>query len=212
VTLTVAHRAGNRLDLLHSAEAAGAQYIEADVWLARGRVEVRHAEQIGRLPLLRERWRILVARRPLLLEELLGALAPGTRLLLDLKGADPRLPAAARALLEEHAPRHAYAVCSPNWALLEPFRDAPGAEVWHSVNDEPALAAVGGAVAGSARPVVTVDHRLLTAERVEALRAFAPTVVAWTVNSPARARELLRWGVGGITSDDLALLAALGDA
>ena len=209
MTITVAHRAGNRLDWLLRAEAAHVDYIETDVWFERGAVAVRHAARVGRLPLTRERWRIALAHRGPSIEALLDALAPGTQLLLDLKGTDLRLALAVRGLLAALAPGRSYAVCSPAWALLAPFANVGEAEVWHSVGSVAALDAVGAALAGSARPALTVDHHLLTAERVAALRAFAPTVVAWTVNSAPRARELLRWGVSGITSDDLALLAAL---
>jgi len=34
-------------------------------------------------------------------------------------------------------------------------------------------------------------------------------VIAWTVDSEARARQLLSWGVDGITSNDYAMLARL---
>ncbi|MSQ35925.1 MAG: hypothetical protein EXR63_02100 [Dehalococcoidia bacterium] len=209
MTITVAHHAGNRLDWLRRAEAAHVDYIETDVWFERDAVAVRHAARVGRLPLLRERWRLSLARGAPALELLVDALAPGTRLLLDLKGTDLRLALAVRELLAARAPARTYAVCSPVWPLLAPFADVAEAEVWHSVGSAAALDAVGAALVGSARPALMVDHRVLTEERLAALRAFAPLVVAWTVNSVPRAHELLRWGVSGITSDDLALLAEL---
>ena len=56
--LIVAHRAGNHLDKLAEAFALGVDYAETDVWLHRGRLEVRHEKTLGPLPLLYDRGRL----------------------------------------------------------------------------------------------------------------------------------------------------------
>ena len=57
---------------------------------------------------------------------------------------------------------------------------------------------------------VSVRHSLLTdAKSVERLHDAVGTVVAWTVNHPARARRLREYGVDGITTDRVPALAAL---
>ena len=86
----VAHRAGNDLGILRRAEALAPRLVEADLHLRRGRVEVRHLKTLGPLPLLWDRWRLAPGWRPRLeLPALLEAAAPGTELMLDLKGHDP---------------------------------------------------------------------------------------------------------------------------
>jgi glycerophosphoryl diester phosphodiesterase len=57
-----------------------------------------------------------------------------------------------------------------------------------------------------AAATINVNAVQLTARRVEALRTARRPVLAWTVNSPARARLLLRWGVSSIFTDRLELL------
>ncbi len=63
-----------------------------------------------------------------------------------------------------------------------------------------AVAAEGG---GTWAP----DHADLTEARVSEAHALGLRVIPWTVNRPARMRELLRWGVDGLVTDrpDLAL-------
>jgi glycerophosphoryl diester phosphodiesterase len=48
---------------------------------------------------------------------------------------------------------------------------------------------------------INVDAARLTAHRVWALRAAGRPVLAYTVNHPARARLLLRWGVASVFTD-----------
>ena len=46
-----------------------------------------------------------------------------------------------------------------------------------------------------------VNHRALNAEMVRLIRAAGLCILAYTVNDPARARELLGWGVNAICTD-----------
>ena len=90
--LVVAHRAGNRLDALRASEAAGVTFVEADVNLFRGRLEIRHLKTVGPLRLYWDRWELASPwRSRLLLGDVLEAAAPSTELMLDLKGKNPRL-------------------------------------------------------------------------------------------------------------------------
>jgi glycerophosphoryl diester phosphodiesterase len=59
--------------------------------------------------------------------------------------------------------------------------------------------------------LISIRHSLLTAERVAELHGRGVTMIAWTVNDPVRARELIGWEVDGITSDSLVLLQSLRD-
>jgi hypothetical protein len=117
----VAHRSGNSMLGLQTAEALGVQAIEADVHLFRGRMEVRHLKTLGPIPLLWDRWRLANPfRRRLVLAELLAAVDGRTELVLDLKGRDLRL---AKGVAEALAPRRRagghITVCARHWPLLE---------------------------------------------------------------------------------------------
>jgi glycerophosphoryl diester phosphodiesterase len=190
--------------MLHSAERAGADLIEADLWFYHGRVEVRHLRTFGELPLpvLWDRWQL--ARgwgERLALPELLGAAAPTTRFMLDLKGVDIRLASQVRRTMAALAPERPYAVCSQSWELLDAFQGHESALVVHSVGDDRMLRDIEERLTWHEHQAVGLDHRLLTATRVTALRAVVPMVFAWTVNSQSRMRELVDWGVNGIISD-----------
>ena len=54
---------------------------------------------------------------------------------------------------------------------------------------------------------VSIHERLLRPDTVGPLRAIADVVLTWTVNRPARASELVRLGVDGIVTDDVATLS-----
>ena len=48
---------------------------------------------------------------------------------------------------------------------------------------------------------VDVKHTLLSRERVAELHAAGLRICAWTVNDPARAADLLAWGVDTVITD-----------
>ena len=54
---------------------------------------------------------------------------------------------------------------------------------------------------------IDVDAAQLTPDRVAALREAGRPILAYTVNAPARARQLFRWGVDAIFTDRPQLLA-----
>ncbi len=205
--LAIAHRAGNHLNLLRAAEERGADGIEADVWLHRGRIEVRHGRTMGPLPLLWDHSKLTSAwaSRPQL-ADLLSAAAPHTRLMLDLKGSDPRLPAAVMEEMRRYWPSGQFMVCSQNWALVEPFWDVAGVRVLHSVGNSGHLRDVTRRLRGRADGGISIHQKLLTPAVVEMLHDVASVIVTWCVNDEARRDELHDWGVDGFITDNLALL------
>jgi hypothetical protein len=210
--LAVAHRAGNELHLLHAAEAAGVDLVEADLWFDRGRIEVRHLKTFGWLPIpvLWDRWKLAPGWGDrFTLPELIEASAPTTGLMLDLKGLNPRLASDLIETMATLAPGRPYAVSSQSWDLLEAFREHGHVFVIHSAGNERMLRDVRGRLTWHDRHAVGVDQRLLTPDRVASLRELAPTVFSWRVNTEARMHELLSWGVNGIISDSFEVLAAL---
>ena len=208
--LTVAHRAGNHLELLREAGRIGVDLIEADVWLYRGRLEARHLKTVGPIPLLWDRWRLAPPwTRRLRLAEVLRAAGRDAELMLDLKSCDRRLPAALIAELAAVAPGRPFTVSSQQWRQLAALEGQPGARIVYSVGSEAMLRALPAAIARRRVDGIAINRALLDGERAARLLALAPLVLAWTVNDEAELQRLLAWGVSGVIVDDLALLRAI---
>ena len=72
----------------------------------------------------------------------------------------------------------------PRGLLLDEWQDN-----WQTLTD--ALACVS----------IHLNYKVLTEQRVAELKAAGLRILVYTVNSPGRARELLRWGVDAICTD-----------
>ena len=197
----VAHRAGNALDTLEAAEVVGVDMVEADVHWYRGRLEVRHAKTIGPLPILWDRWYLSSPCTPRLgLEQLVAAAAPGTDLLLDLKGPSRRVSHLVLAVLGRTEPKGRISVCARNARLLDPFRGHPEIrviptvatrrELWRITSGQEPLAAL------------SVKAALCTPRHVAMLRRRAPLLIAWGVRDPEHLRALWELGVHGFSVAD----------
>ena len=93
-----------------------------DLWLHRGRLEVRHAKTVGPLPLLRERWRLSPGWGARLeLDAVIEAAGGDVRLMVDLKSETLALSEAVAATFDRRLPGAPYAVTTREWWLLEPF-------------------------------------------------------------------------------------------
>jgi glycerophosphoryl diester phosphodiesterase len=211
--LLVAHRTPADKTACARLAAAGAQVFEVDVQIGAGeQIIVSHYLPLGVSDRLqrdnwRLRWHTAAMRDPRLLD--IAAVVPADCLvLLDLKERVPerraRLVAAIAATLPDRA---RYRVCGPRPADLDPLRDA-GFATWRTVGYAHELDGVFAA-GGLADEAVTIRHSLLTPDVIDRLHALVPTVVAWTVNDPRRARELRDLGVAGVTTDRVAVLRAL---
>lgn len=62
-------------------------------------------------------------------------------------------------------------------------------------------------VATARATALDIEHTLVTAARVAAIHAAGLHLIAWTVNEPARAHELLALGVDAITTDAIDRIA-----
>lgn len=199
----IAHRAGNDLTRLREAEDLGVAFVEADVRLWRGRLEVRHLKTLGPLPILWDRWELASPFAPRLsLDRLLATIGPRTEPLLDLKGRNPRL---ARLVLAELDGRRPVTVCARSWRLLEAFSERPEIRVVYSVGTPRELRRLLERFQGGRIDGVSVHERLLDTATVRDLRGLADLVMSWPVNTLRRAQELAALGVEGMISDDLAL-------
>lgn len=206
----VAHRAGNQLAALVAVQRSGAALAEADVRLFHGRVEIRHLKTVGPFPILWDRWTISAPRRPrLLLHMLLAASSEQTELVLDLKGRRTRLAELVLESLQPYLGSRRFTVCARDWRLLEPFADVPVRRV-HSVGSVRQLRRFLRQRGGRRVDGVSIHERLLDGRTVASLRAVADVIMTWPVNRPERALELLRLGVDGLITDDLAAISGLG--
>jgi glycerophosphoryl diester phosphodiesterase len=203
----VAHRAGNRLADLRAAQRLKATLVEADVRLYRGRLEVRHLKTAGPIPILWDRWKLQAPwRRRLYLHELLAATDAETELVLDLKGPRRRLAERVLRELEPYLVERRFTVCARWWRLLEPFAGTPVRRI-HSVGSARQLRRVRRRFARQRLDGVSIHERLVDRETIASLRDIADIVMAWPVNEPERARALLRLGVLGLITDDVAALS-----
>ncbi len=208
--LRIAHRGGNTLRRLGEAERWGVDVVELDLWLHRGRLDVRHSGSLGILPVLREGWALRPGRPGRLqLADVLHAAASGTRMMLDLKGHDPELPAAAIEAMAEHRPGEPYLVSSKHWDLLAPFRALPHVLTVYSCGSADELTRALDLARWEGLPAVGAHRRNLDPKRVADLREHVPECFAWAVESGRQARELIEWGVTGIISDDFHVLHGL---
>jgi glycerophosphoryl diester phosphodiesterase len=209
--LLIAHRAGNDLAHLRAAEATGADVIEADLHLRRGRLELRHLKTAGPLPVYWDRWALAPPwRRFDGLEELLAAAEPQTELMLDLKGSDPAAARMLTAVLGRAGRAASVLVSAREWRLLDEIDPALAQRIGSAARPRQ----LDGLIAHAAqRPLdgALLHLRLLERgrERLHALREHAPTLMTWPVNRRHEVDSATARGVTGLISDNLALLAAL---
>jgi glycerophosphoryl diester phosphodiesterase len=204
----IAHKGGNGSPGFAAAVDAGADLVETDLWVHRGRFEARHERALYPIPLLYESRRL--KRRPgrfdLATEiERLGGRA---ELFLDLKNG----PGTAGALIAQALARlpaeTRLAASSPSWHILREVYDAaPEVELFYSVDIPARLDLLLSVLERDARPTgVSCRHSLLTQAVIERLQRRGLLVVAWTVDDPERAAELARQGVDAITTHRVAEL------
>lgn len=171
---------------------------------------MRHLKTVGPLPILWDRWELAAPWRPRLqLRDLLAATAPETELLLDLKGSRALLGERVLDAIRPYLGERRFTVCARRWKLLEPFADVPVRRV-HSVGSARQLQRLRRRFAGRRLDGVSIHEQLLDRDSVVSLRSIADVIMTWPVNRPERARELLRLGIDGLITDDLAGLANAG--
>lgn len=208
--LAVAHRAGNDLAVLRAAALLGADIIEADVHLHRGRLEVRHEKTLWPLPWHWDAGQLLTLELPRLhLAELLDALPPRQTVMLDLKGVGRAGAEVARAV-HARAPEHPLLVCARWWPSVLPFDQVPWAKVLLSVRGRTELLRLRRRLRSGAVPYgVSVHLSLLTPEVVAELHEHRLVILTWPVDDPvslARARAV---GVDGAITKDLEIVREL---
>ncbi|MBT0773832.1 glycerophosphodiester phosphodiesterase [Kineosporia sp. J2-2] len=202
--LMIAHRTPAERSGCEALVAAGANVFEVDVMLAADdEIVLSHdIPFLTGLPWFRhDAWRFSFSRHPAgpPLEAVAELLPPHVEILLDLKcdrGTEAfRLVRKLLTLGLDPARCHA---SSKNWRSLEEL-EREGFRTWRSVASPWALRSLleDDAAPGHA---VTVRHPYLTPDTIDRLHRLG-RVMAWTVNDPQRALELVAAGVDGVTSD-----------
>lgn len=198
----VAHRAGNHAHSIGAA-AAGADAVELDVHLLRGRLEVRHAKAVWPFRLYWERGEgLLPDEQPPALADLIAAAPPGTRLWIDLKGFTGRL---AGRVLREIGPGRELTMSCRSWWALGPARRAR-LRTYRSVGNR---AQLWLALRLRHPDGVVLHERFATAEAIGRLRRRCERIAVWAVIDAERARDLHDLGVDTFIVDDFDLITSL---
>lgn len=202
--LGVAHNAGNNLGTLAKALRYGAGAIEVDVISARGRLVANRVQPLPRLAKL-------LSRGPTL-AEVWDRAAAADVIKLDLKQSDRGFLNELVAFLAPRAKSRRVMIASGDpGALAYLHSRLPDATLlfsagWpdavHELQSDPALQKVIGGV--------SLFQGLADANLVAWLHEHKLLVLTWTVNDSQRLNELVRLGVDGITTANLAILRALG--
>jgi hypothetical protein len=208
--LAVAHRAGNDLEVLREAAQLGADVIEADVHLHRGRLEVRHLKSMGPLPWLWDRWELHPASAErLLLDQLLDALPAGQKVMLDLKGVGQVGPETLRHL-HERSVEHPLWVCARWWPSSLAFRDVPWAKALLSARGRSEIARLRRWVrSGRSAYGVSLHLSMLTPSLVREIQAAGSIVLTWPVDDQASLERARGLGVDGAITKDLSIVSEL---
>jgi glycerophosphoryl diester phosphodiesterase len=212
--LAIAHRGGNSMAELRTANALHVDVIECDVHEHRGRLEVRHLKTAGPLPFLWDRWELRSASAPRLgLAEMLAADAHGSRFMLDLKTRAVSVAQSVARLLHDLGHHREVLVCGRHWASVDATAVLPYVRPVLSARTSRELGRLRtrlGPVDGSRAPYgVSVHRSLLAAPVVAWLSRRVEVVMTWPVNDIASLDTMLARGVTGIISDEHAVLADL---
>lgn len=208
----IAHGGGNTVAKAHGFLEQGADYLEVDLWLRNGSFEARHERRVRWLPLLFEKWylrRVPGARYGL--DDLLAETADHhAGIFLDLKNGGGAAAALLRRVLSRTTHPRRVVASSQQWRALRAIRELlPEVDAFYSIDVRAKLDLFLSVTDRDTRPRgVSCRHSLLTERVVENLHRRGLLVVAWTVDDVDRARELVSWGVDGLTTHKVAEMCA----
>lgn len=201
----ISHAGGNNQWRVQRAIEEGADLIEVDLWEHQGQFEARHERRIGRLPFLVEKWYFRRTDPPFSLADLLRATDRRARLFLDLKSGGQGPVHLLRQAIDEAQPWLVPAASSQTWGVLRHIRrHLPEVPVFYSI-DVPAQFDLLMENLRREEPPdgVSCRARLLDSESIRTLRRAGLSIIAWTVDDPERAKELVEQGVSAITTHDV---------
>ncbi|MEX2237990.1 MAG: glycerophosphodiester phosphodiesterase [Dehalococcoidia bacterium] len=209
--IRVAHSAANYRAPMRAAVEQGVDLIEADVWPRWNHVVARHERGVIALPLVFDKWYVRPEIRPITLQEVAETVGGRAGLYLDLKSDNHRYLRHIVEIVQRFGLTARTAITSPHWHALRHIEAmAPEVSSYYTViarrHLEPFFDHLDEypEVNGTA-----IRHGLVSPALIEAFHARGLRILTWTIDSPARALELLSWGVDGIISNRLDLLAAI---
>jgi glycerophosphoryl diester phosphodiesterase len=199
----VAHNAGDSVQAVSVAVARGANVVEIDVASSRGRLVAAHDRALPSLGLLQLRapelegiWK--VAKRADAIE-------------FDLKQSSPLFLEPLLTFLRSHRGPELIVATRSVSTLRSLRREAPWVVRFLSIGHPYQLErlriddSLGGLVQG-----VSVRESLLDARTTRWLKARHLVVLAWIVDEVRRARQLVKYGVDGIATNNLTMIESLG--
>lgn len=204
-TFVIAHNAGDSVIESREALRHGADIIEIDVIPFAGQLYASHSEPRGRVA---ARW-----FRGATVRDVLDATPDADAIQLDLKSANSwYLGAVVELLNDETYADRIFLVSSRSATVLKTLADrAPHALRALSIGGTGDLDALrADPEAATLLDGVTIRASLLNGDLVTWLRDHGLFVSAWVVNDVRRANELIALGVGALTTDNLALMQAIG--
>lgn len=208
MALSVAHRTPDDPVGVAALVAAGANVFEVDVRLLRGALLVTHFQPVLRGVALvqRDNWRLRLGAPPApVLADVVAHVPEHCEVMVDLK--DDRGPLAvalAEALAAQAGDTARLHASSKHWGSLDVLAQR-GWRTWRTADTPARLAELRAAGLQSAW-AATVRHSLLRPPGVaERLVEQCGRVLAWTVNDPGAAEQLLGRGVCGVTTDSPAV-------
>ncbi len=203
LVFVIAHNAGDDVETAQAALAHSADAVEIDVIMVGGRLYAAHSTP----PKLIGAWLFRGPR----LEDAWEIVATADAVALDLKDDSPAYEDALVAFLA--ARPHAQVVLSSRSieSLIRLKERLPRAHMYLSVPNREAFdSLVAQHELAPQLDGVSMHHSHITEEIVATLQAREQRIIAWTVNDLVRVNELVRLGVDGITTDNLAILELLG--
>jgi hypothetical protein len=214
--LAIAHRTPSTAADCQRLTDLGVSVFEVDLQFLAGAPVVSHFLPLyGFLPRLRhDRWRFTLKARTAAEEDLAAVVArvpAGAAVLVDLKSEDVLDAKTLVELLQASGrPPGGWYVSGKEPGALAVLQ-AAGYRTWLSVGSRGEFVAALNGQLPAGLDALTVRHTYLDKATVGRLRNHVPRLLAWTVDKPYRAEELLDLGVAGITSDNPAVLRMAAD-
>ena len=213
--MLIAHSAGNTREAALDAVELGADMIEVDLWVHRGRFEARHERRLPfRAPLLYEQWYVALPHRdPVTLPELIEICSGRCGVFLDIKNSGVETARLVEQDLASAVLPVPVAASSQYWPAL---RHVSGrlrqVAPFYSIDVVAKLDLFLSVMRRDPLPVgISCRHELVDQSVVERCHEEGVAVVAWTVDDPGRAADLVNMGVDAITTHEVGTLrSALG--
>ena len=204
--LVIAHNAGDATTTITYAVKHHARTVEIDSVDANGQLRARHDPR-PRSP------KDIVSRSQTVSRAWALARAPG--ILLDLKTSGLGTADLVNGLIAAHPTTHVLVSTSdaqtldrvePHSASVLRLLSVGAVAELDSVLERPAASSTA-LIQG-----VSIADGVLNATTVRELQQHHLWIQSWTVDTMARANQLAAWGVNGITTDNLTMIAALAHA